>query len=489
MKNIIKKNRLLFLVVAIVLLSGAGLAAALVRQVHSVMAAEQLVTTEAEAAKVQAAEAANAGQADLSGEAAMPKFTEINTTLSADAIRQLVSIKEMRRGYIIPSLGSVVVNQADTWQSIQPPNLAELREQAFLKTAELAKALFDYELTDKAVSFDYYTDTSKHRPDFVRITTSDDTVTCTLSAGTLDLIEIDYFFIPASEQTRDISDSQSISEGDRQQAGTIAALFDSTVAEIAPTGGMGGKELWAQTYALKLANGKLVQFAVMNGTVYAVGVYPSEASMQESVYFDADVQIDSSLVRPASERDFRKGEPGADDMGLEEAQGIYGQFFALAGGDGQYDKPKATFYLDHSGKRENYWHMEGKKLTMDLSSKSKWIVSLTCDDLWNPAYDLTGIPYDSMGGKEYAAYVGNIMGGIYGADLENVEVNAVYDYHYCTEYARMADGTVCEFFFKDGKLQEVFFYTDEECWRAGQRGWRADHEYVNAASGETFVPN
>ena len=164
-------------------------------------------------------------------------------------------------------------------------------------------------------------------------------------------------------------------------------------------------------------------------------------------------------------------------------------FLTLANGDGEYDEPRMTFYIDNSGTRENYWHMEGKKLTMDLSSKSKWIVSLTCDNLWNASYDLTKVEYESMGGKEYEDYVRNIMSDIYGTGLKDVSNNAVYDYHYCTEDAWMTDGSVYEFLFEDGKLQQVFFCADEECFRAGLYGWRADNEYVNSATGETFVPN
>ena len=43
-----------------------------------------------------------------------------------------------------------------------------------------------------------------------------------------------------------------------------------------------------------------------------------------------------------------------------------------------------------------------------------------------------------MGGAEFEAYVGNVIGSINGADPEKVEVNAVYG------------------------------YAHEECWRAGR---------------------
>jgi hypothetical protein len=256
-----------------------------------------------------------------------------------------------------------------------------------------------------------------------------------------------------------------------------------------PSGGGGGHGIWTKTYALTMENGKLAKMAVMNGELYAVAVYPSAAAMQESVYFDADVQMDQSMVQPASEQDFAKGEPGAGDMTQAEAQGIYQTFLTQANGAGDYDQPKMTFYIDNSGVRENYWHMEGKKLTMDISSKSKWIISLTCSDLWNPELDLTKIEYESMGGQEYEAYVSGIMSTIYGDGLKKASNNAVYDYHYCTEDAWMTDGSVYEFYFADGKLREVWYYADEDCFMAGLSGWKADNEYINSTTGEMFIPN
>jgi hypothetical protein len=192
---------------------------------------------------------------------------------------------------------------------------------------------------------------------------------------------------------------------------------------------------------------------------------------------------------PASPQDFREGEPGEGDMTKDEALDMYMSFLKLANGTGDYEAPAMTFFIDNSGARENYWHLEGKKLKMDIASKSKWIISLTCDNLWNPEHDLTGIEYASMGGQEYADYVRNIMSGIYGNEaLKEVSNNAVYDEHYCTEDAWMTDGTVYEFMFGDGKLTEVMYFYDEEHFKSGPLGWKADSEYINTTTGEHFTP-
>lgn len=479
MKNILKKNKVLFLAVAIVLVCGVCLAAVLISQTGVAMAAEDIQTAQAEAAEAAVVE-------ELAAEPT-PDTSAANTTLSADVLSRLVWQKEMRRDFVIPSLDEII-NEADTWTVIEPDNYEALKEKALPIAAGFANAFFDYDMTDSAPSFLYYTDTSGHRSDFIQIYTTDEAVICTLAADTLDLIEIDYYFLLDSAQTKDDFDFNKISDSNRAFADSIAAVFDTSVSDMHPTGGGGGHGIWVNTYGLKMGNGKFLRFAVMNGTLYAIGVYPSEASMNEGVYFDADVQRDSSIVKPASPQDFRKGEPGNDDMTQVEAHIIYQNFLSLANGDGQYAKPQMTFYIDHSGVRENYWQMKGNKLSMDISSKSKWIISLTCDNLWNPGLDLTKIDYDGMGGREYTSYVANIMGNIYGDDFNYVGLNAVYDGHYCTIDAYMTDGSLYEFMFADGKLQEVMFFANENIFRSGQRGWKANNEYINITTGETFIP-
>jgi hypothetical protein len=487
--NMINKNKVLLLVAGIVLFCGSCLAVILISHANVAMAAEQIQTAEAEASESAAVEQLAAEVTASPTDA--PQATAVNTTLSADALSHLVQLKEMRREYIIPSLGNVVVNEADTWKTIEPDNASALREQALTKTADFAQQLFGYALTDTNVKFAYCTDTSQNRADFVQITTADDAIICTLTADTMDLIEIDYDLIPAqgTTLTNPDYDYKNTPDSDKQIAEKVATVLGDTVSEMKPSGGGGGNEIWTKEYALTMEGGKLAKMAVMNGGLYAVAVYPSAAAMQECVYFDADVQMDQSIVQPASEQNFAKGEPGAGDMTQAEAQEIYQTFLTQAGGAGDYDQPKMTFYIDNSGDRENYWNMEGQKLTMDISSKSKWIISLTCSDLWNSERDLTAIAYESMGGDEYAAYVAGIMTPLYGKDFKEASNNAVYDYHYCTEDAWMADGSVYEFYFADGKLREVWYFADEDCFRAALAGWKADNQYVNSTTGEMFIPN
>ena len=484
MKNMIKKNKVLFIAIAIVLAGGSCLSAVLVSQAHTAMAAEQIVTAEAEAAETPAPKEP---AAELTAQAtAAPQPTAVNTTLSAEALSHLVRLKEMRRESIIPRLDNTVGSDNETWETAEQEGFSA---KVLPAAAALAKAFFGYHMSEDNVIFQYYTDTSGHRSDLIKLITKDDSIVCTLAANTLELIEIDYYFLPASASASGDYDFREISDSDREIAKKVAAVFNTSISDIYTTDSGGSRHgIWTRTYALKMKNGELAQFSVMNGTLYAVGVFPSEAALQESVYFDADVQLDPSLIVPASTQDFRMGKPGKDDMTQDEAENIYQTFLTLAGGSGVYDKPNAAFYIDNSSARENCWHIEGKKLTMVIAARSKWIVSLICDNLWNPGLDLTKVIYSDMGGHEYASYVASIMTNIYGKDLREVSLNAKADDHFCTMDAWMADGSVYEFMFEDGKLHQVVYYADEECFRAHRRGWKADNKYINSATGETFVP-
>lgn len=481
MKIFMKKNKVLFWAAAIVLAGGVCLAVMLISQTHGAMTDDIIQTAQAEADNAGAAPSAE----PTPNGAPMPQPTAVS---EADMLGSLIAEKEIRRAYVIPSVDCSVVNEAGTWKITEPKDFDTLKKNALPKAADFAKAFFGYNITDDKVDYRYYTDTSGHRGDIIRISTKDEAVVCTLAAETLDLINIDYYFVPGSTQTEPDFYSNKISDSTRDIAGNVAAVFDTAVSDIQYDGSSGGKGTWANTYELKMQKGKLARFAMMNGTLYAVGIYPSEASLKECAYFDADVQYDSSLVKLASEQNFAAGKPGTGDMTQEQALRIYETFLKLSNGDGQYATPLMTFYVDNSGTRENFWRMKGNKLNMDIASKSKWIVSLTCSGLWNPQLDLTKTEEIGLGGHDYENYIANIMSNIYGEDFLYAGVNGITENN-CTEDAWMADGTVYEFEFVGGKLQQVYYFADENCFRYTHSGWKADHEYVSSVTGETFIPN
>lgn len=477
----VKKNKVLFIVMAAVLILGACLAVVLNSAVNTARAEQQIQTAESEAA----IETALAEETPV--ETAKP--SETSGPFSAEVLQRLVMNKEYRRSYIIPVMDSVVVPEADTWSSIEPEDYFELKAEALSKTMQYAQDFFGFELKDTNINFWYYTDTSGLRSDFVKVATMDDAIVCVMTADTMELINIDYNFIPS--QTRpDEGDVEHSIVADEESAiaDKIAGVFGTTVEEIKVGGGGSYKQEYrTKSFNVIMNDGKFVRFGLLNGECYSVSVYPTLACMYEYVYFEADIQRDPSVMQLASPQDFEEGEPASGDMTEGEALEMYMSFLNLANGTGDYDEPSMTFYIDNSRARENYWYMEGEKLTMDVASKSRFIVHLTCNGLWNPEYDLTKIGYGGMGGSEYVEYIENIMGSIFGDDFLRVEPNAVYDGHYCTEIAFMADNSAYEFMFEDGKLL-LISYTFDFAYFMDATGWEADNVYVNSTTGEEYIP-
>lgn len=481
MVKVFKNNKILFIVTAIVLICGASLAVILISSAEAAKTAQTIKTAETEAVEQMA----------LAAETKQPSHTveptAVTGELSARALASLVSDREFRRDYVIPAIDTVYIVDAKTWKQAEPEDSDSVKAAAYDKCAQIAKGLFNYEMNSD-YSISHYTDNSKHRADFIQIKTNDDALVCTLTADELELINIDYYFIPKGAPINIDTMGEYFPAEVMQTADFIAAMFGAKVSDVRFAGGGGYPELTRTIYSIITDNGMFIDFAVTNGELAAVSVYPSEASMQECVYFDADVQRDPSLVQMASPQDFKEGEPGEGDMTRDEAQSFYISFLNNANGIANYDAPVMTFYIDNSGKRENYWHMEGNLLTMDIASKSKWILSMKCGKLWNPEFDLTGIEYASMGGREYETYLGHLMSSLYGDGFLLAGVNAVGDGHYCTEDAWMTDGTVYEFSFEDGKLTEAYYFFNDEYFRYCLGGWQADNLYINSSSGEEFIP-
>lgn len=263
--------KILFIVLAVVLIGAAGLVIALATRMAEATAPRDIKTAVSE-----------------SGVQVSPEMTTTDSPISAAELQKLIEDREVRRSFIIPSIDGTRVIEAKTWENIEPENYMELKGRAVSRTNELARALFGCEIADTTVDFKYYTDTSKKRADFVKVATTDDAIVCVLAADTLELIEIDYYFIPVLIPKQVL---YLITDKDRQIADKITASFGTNVSDIKLSG---GAQYATRTFDLTMGNGKLVKFATFNDELYAIGVYPTEACMEEWAYFVADTRAGST---------------------------------------------------------------------------------------------------------------------------------------------------------------------------------------------------
>ena len=224
--------------------------------------------------------------------------------------------------------------------------------------------------------------------------------------------------------------------------------------------------------------------------------------MEESVCFLADITMNPTVVHLVSEECFTRGDLNAvakGDMTPAEVEAMYSRFLTAALGQ-RFDPNDPTkeigyqlapgqlvYYLDDTGYRENYYHIQDTFVIMDIAAKSGYIVRADCSKLYNqqdPALDLRSIDYDHMGGEEYIQYVKYIAAQTWGREnVKDVDVNAVYDGNYCTIDPYMTDGRWYEFFFEGGMLTEIQHFATE---RSDVCGWAADSLYVNTITGEEF---
>jgi len=204
-------------------------------------------------------------------------------------------------------------------------------------------------------------------------------------------------------------------------------------------------------------------FGDANLTPTTVCVYPDEDCGDESVFWRADLEMTDGASKLLYPQDFRTGSPSADDMTEAQAIDFYNKLISLTGRsdlaeNAKPEEPKATFYVDHSGARENYWHVEDGIISFDLTSKTGHMLNLSANGNLGKQLGLTDIPYENMGDDAYIKATKDLFSGLFGKDaVQLMAVNPVYDDHYCTIDPFMADGSSYEIMYQDGLIVDATF--------------------------------
>ena len=425
------------------------------------------------------------------------------------AMSRLARILSIARNYSVPRMESISYDERGTWLvETDPDNAARLT--AANRFLEIANEIFSKNYTPNDLKTTYYIDQTGYRADVWRFDSTDGVLSGAVEAKTLAFLSADCLNEPSDQVHESIAKENS--DGDAYllwenldispAAVRIAGILGGTAENLSERGGSGRDgaiQGWMiqEEMLFSLGEGKYCDINVFgdeNLTPTTVCVYPDADCAEEGVFWRADLQRVEGAAKLLHPQDFREGTPGADDMPQTEAINFFRKLVGAAGlidlANGAIPpEPSTTFYVDYSGARENYWHVEGSSISFDLTSKTGRMLNLTGNAKLGSNLVLMSIPYEKMGGKEYEEATRNLFTALFGKDaVQSVSNNAVYDDHYCTMDPVMADGTEYEIMYQDGLIVEaaLFYSTDPSTWTSVP-DWLKKWATTDAKTGELSV--
>ena len=411
---------------------------------------------------------------------------------------------EFAREYHVPRMENSANPELGTWTKEKNPDDAE-RLKATYQFLGIANAIFAKNYTPNDLTTTFFDDTTGFRPDIWRFDSKDGVLSGAVEAETFRFLSADCLNEPgdtlhpslqkdATRDTRNLDTTVA--------AARIAEILKTGVKSIDNVGGGGyrnGTEAWHFTAITRIAlsNDSYCEIRVFGDeklTPTTVCVYQDADCANERVFWRSELQQTEGVSKLLYPQDFREGTPDADDMPQTEAINFFRQLVGAAGlidlANGAIPpEPSTTFYVDYSGARENYWHVEGSSISFDLTSKTGRMLNLTGNAKLGSNLVLMSIPYEKMGGKEYEEATRNLFTALFGKDaVQSVSNNAVYDDHYCTMDPVMADGTEYEIMYQDGLIVEaaLFYSTDPSRWTSVP-DWLKKWATTDAKTGELSV--
>ena len=346
---------------------------------------------------------ASGGNATVSGGNALASGGNVTVEVPADTaplptkeqvMTRLKKTFEFAREYHVPRIENSVEPELGTWTVRKNPDDAE-RLRATYQFLDIANAIFAKNYTPNDLTTTYYVDSTGFRSDLWRFDSKDGVLSGAVEAETLRFLSADCLNEPGDtlnralqkDATRDPHSLDSTVVAER-----IAGILKTGVKSSENIGGGGypnGTEPWhfSAVIDVALSNDSYCAINVFgdeNLTPTTVCVYPDLDCANENVFWRADLEWAEGAVKLLYPQDFREGTPGADDMTKAEAINF---FRKLVGAAGLIDRangaippePSTTFYVDYSGARENYWHVEGSNISFDLTSKTGHMLNLSAN--------------------------------------------------------------------------------------------------------------
>ena len=435
------------------------------------------------------------------GNANVPDSDSIKgfTITKADAMHRLSQELENARKTVVPRIEGVEFVERGTWETMKNPDKVQQlsAEERFL---EYVNDIFQKSYTTTDLITTYYIDGSGYRSDVWRFDSKDGALSGALEAKTLAFLSADCLNEPADALHASLTngDELDVSSATERIATILGGQpwsldFRSGYSQANATNGWMVKRV----AFFQLGDGRycaISMFGDANLTPVTVCAYPDEDCGDENVFWRADLVWAESAARMLYPQDFRIGEPSDGDMTKEDAIAFFNRLVEISGSqtlstNGANQKTITTFMEDHSGVRESYWRIERNGVSLELTSKTGRMLSLTANGSLGTALGLERIPYEQMGEQEYVDATQKLFTGLFGKEaVENVMTNAVYDFHYCTIDPFMADGTQYEIMYQDGMIVEVtsFYKIDPNTWPSVPE-WLQEWTKVDQATGEITI--
>ena len=367
-----------------------------------------------------------------------------------------------------------------------------------------ANAIFDTGYANSDVSATYYQDKTGVRADIWRIDSKDGVLCGALNAGSLRLISAQCKTIPLKAQHASIVGGKTLDE-DKQ-----LSLIDTSAAvkKVATALGVTADETNHSNYLRTLQTGygwgvvdecgfymddgtfcSVHLFGDARLTPYTVAIYPDVNCLSSNVYWPADRTGADQSVAFQSQIDFRVGEPGQDDMQLARAKELFRAFLTAAGEDGGAADPIGTFYVDHSGTRENYWNLRAGSIRINIASESGRMFSISAKDGIGQSLQLPAVSFEDDVEARYVSETTSILESVLGKGaIVKAEFESISDDTNATVSCETADGARYVAFYYDRALVTIGYYR-----LVGNdpavvcENWNANYQFINIKTGEIII--
>lgn len=407
---------------------------------------------------------------------------------------------DQNRVFVVPRVSSKVFVERGSWALRDAKNGEEEAKAAFLASAN---PVFNADYSTDDLTALYYADETGWREDVWRFDSSDGVLAGASEADSLRLISADCKTIPGDGRNRGLLGTGKTEAACAPTLERVAKALGSTTnggdnstepsAYSDVTNGFGLQEL----VCFSLSDGRFASVELFGDealTIFSVAAYPDLDCMLEHVYWRADLEWDEGVIDLEHPQDFRAGEPGDGNLTRGQALSYYYALVTAAGtADGktreQIDEPETVFYIDYSGARENYWHIDGEYASMDVAASSRHIFNVIAKQELGSALHLPQRPTSDAQDEPYLVQSQALLEAVLGqGKIVRAEVNSVSDGTSCSIYCVATDGAYYDLNYDNGKLGAIDYEYSvfNGCWDL-YKNWMADYVYKNLNTGETFI--